>query len=145
MKAVARRPTPAAQPKAGCPRVGREYSLPESPRYLAKSRRPGEEALAVLTKLGHCPAERAFSRTNVASDTKSDPRRGVQGISVARYCRHDLLLGVLRHAIGSAPGAEHHEREGLQHQKSLQYTLADNFAVPLRQLFMMYALDKFGP
>ena len=28
--------------------------------------------------------------------------------------------------------------------KSLQYTLAMNFAVPTASLFMMYALDKFG-
>jgi putative MFS transporter len=34
--------------------------------------------------------------------------------------------------------------KGFSITKSLQYTLAMNFAVPCASLFMMYALDKFG-
>jgi putative MFS transporter len=34
--------------------------------------------------------------------------------------------------------------KGFSVTKSLQYTLAMNFAVPCASLFMMYALDKFG-
>jgi putative MFS transporter len=34
--------------------------------------------------------------------------------------------------------------KGFTVTKSLQYTLAMNFAVPCASLFMMYALDKFG-
>ena len=34
--------------------------------------------------------------------------------------------------------------KGFTITKSLQYTLAMNFAVPCASLFMMYALDKFG-
>jgi putative MFS transporter len=34
--------------------------------------------------------------------------------------------------------------KGFSITKSLQYTLAMNFAVPTASLFMMYALDKFG-
>ena len=34
--------------------------------------------------------------------------------------------------------------QGFTITKSLQYTLAMNFAVPCASLFMMYALDKFG-
>src|SRR4029079_11669581 len=34
--------------------------------------------------------------------------------------------------------------KGFSVTKSLQYTLAMNFAVPCASIFMMYALDKYG-
>jgi MFS transporter, putative metabolite:H+ symporter len=120
------------------------YSLPESPRFLATHGR-GDEALAVLTRLGiKGPTEKLT--TDVASNTKSDPfgvvfkmfpKRVIAGmICFSAFFGIAIGLGAWLPNIMNA--------KGFSITKSLQYTLAMNFAVPCASLFMMYALDKFG-
>jgi MFS transporter, putative metabolite:H+ symporter len=120
------------------------YSLPESPRFLATHGR-GDEALAVLTRLGiKRPTEKLT--TDVASNTKSDPfgvvfkmfpKRVIAGmICFSAFFGIAIGLGAWLPNIMNA--------KGFSITKSLQYTLAMNFAVPCASLFMMYALDKFG-
>jgi putative MFS transporter len=120
------------------------FSLPESPRYLATHGR-GPEALAVLTKLG-IPGPTEKLSTDVASDTKSDPFGVVfkmypQRVIAGMIC-FTAFFGI---AIGLGAWLPNIMNEkGFSITKSLQYTLAMNFAVPCASLFMMYALDKFG-
>lgn len=120
------------------------FTLPESPRYLATHGR-GKEALDVLTRLGIAGPKETLS-TDVASDTKSDPfgvvfRMFPTRVVAGMIC-FTAFFGV---AIGlgawlpNIMGAK-----GFSITKSLQYTLAMNFAVPCASIFMMYALDKFG-
>jgi putative MFS transporter len=121
------------------------FTLPESPRYLATHGR-GREALDVLGRLGISPPPISSLSTDVASDTKSDPfavvfkmfpTRGIAGM----IC-FTAFFGV---AIGLTAWLPNIMNEkGFTITKSLQYTLAMNFAVPCASLFMMYALDKFG-
>ena len=120
------------------------FALPESPRYLATHGR-GDEALAVLTKLGIAgPTEKLT--TDSASDTKSDPFGVVfkmypQRVIAGMIC-FTAFFGI---AIGLGAWLPNIMNEkGFSITKSLQYTLAMNFAVPCASLFMMYALDKFG-
>lgn len=120
------------------------FALPESPRYLATHGR-GEEALAVLTKLGIAGPTEKLS-TDSASDTKSDPFGVVfkmypQRVIAGMIC-FTAFFGI---AIGLGAWLPNIMNEkGFSITKSLQYTLAMNFAVPCASLFMMYALDKFG-
>ena len=120
------------------------FTLPESPRYLATHGR-GEEALEVLSRLGILgPKERLTS--DAASNTKSDPfalvfsmfpRRVIAGmICFTAFFGVAIGLGAWLPNIMNA--------KGFSITKSLQYTLAMNFAVPTASLFMMYALDKYG-
>lgn len=120
------------------------FSLPESPRYLATHGR-GEEALAVLTRLGIAGPKEPLTN-DVASDTKSDPF----GVVFKEYPRR-VIAGMICFtaffgiAIGLGAWLPNIMNEkGFSITKSLQYTLAMNFAVPCASLFMMYALDKFG-
>jgi MFS transporter, putative metabolite:H+ symporter len=120
------------------------YSLPESPRYLATHGR-GDEALAVLTRLGIAGPKEKLS-TDVASNTKSDPFGVVfkmyPGRVIAGMICFTAFFGI---AIGLGAWLPNIMNEkGFTITKSLQYTLAMNFAVPCASLFMMYALDKFG-
>jgi putative MFS transporter len=120
------------------------FALPESPRYLATHGR-GQEALAVLTKLGIAGPTEKLS-TDSASDTKSDPFGVVfkmypQRVIAGMIC-FTAFFGI---AIGLGAWLPNIMNEkGFSITKSLQYTLAMNFAVPCASLFMMYALDKFG-
>lgn len=120
------------------------YSLPESPRYLATHGR-GDEALAVLAKLG-LPGPTEKLSTDVASDTKSDPfgvvfKEYPSRVIAGMIC-FTAFFGI---AIGLGAWLPNIMNEkGFSITKSLQYTLAMNFAVPCASLFMMYALDKFG-
>lgn len=120
------------------------FTLPESPRYLATHGR-GKEALDVLGRLGIAGPKEPLS-TDAASDTKSDPfgvvfrmfpRRVIAGmICFTAFFGVAIGLGAwLPNMMGA---------KGFSITKSLQYTLAMNFAVPCASLFMMYALDKFG-
>ncbi|MEI8277912.1 MAG: MFS transporter, partial [Hyphomicrobiales bacterium] len=120
------------------------FALPESPRYLATHGR-GDEALSVLTKLGIAgPTEKLT--TDSASDTKSDPfgvafKMYPQRVIAGMIC-FTAFFGI---AIGLGAWLPNIMNEkGFSITKSLQYTLAMNFAVPCASLFMMYALDKFG-
>ena len=120
------------------------FALPESPRFLATHGR-GQEALAVLSKLG-IPGPKEPLTEDAASNTKSDPfgvvfrlfpRRVIAGM----IC-FTAFFGI---AIGlSAWLPNIMNAKGFSITKSLQYTLAMNFAVPCASIFMMYALDKFG-
>jgi putative MFS transporter len=120
------------------------FALPESPRFLATHGR-GQEALAVLAKLG-IPGPKETLSEDAASNTKSDPfgvvfrlfpRRVIAGM----IC-FTAFFGI---AIGlSAWLPNIMNAKGFSITKSLQYTLAMNFAVPCASIFMMYALDKFG-
>ncbi len=120
------------------------FSLPESPRYLATHGR-GKEALDVLARLGIAGPKETLA-TDAASNTKSDPfgvvfkmfpRRVVAGmICFTAFFGVAIGLGAWLPNIMNA--------KGFSITKSLQYTLAMNFAVPFASLFMMYALDKFG-
>lgn len=120
------------------------FALPESPRYLATHGR-GDEALAVLTKLGIAGPTEKLS-TDSASDTKNDPFGVVfkmypQRVIAGMIC-FTAFFGI---AIGLGAWLPNIMNEkGFSITKSLQYTLAMNFAVPCASLFMMYALDKFG-
>ncbi len=120
------------------------FTLPESPRYLATHGR-GDEALAVLTRLG-IPGPKEKLTTDAASNTKSDPFGVVFKMFpkrvVAGMICFSAFFGV---AIGLGAWLPNIMNEkGFSITKSLQYTLAMNFAVPCASLFMMYALDKFG-
>ncbi len=120
------------------------FTLPESPRYLATHGR-GDEALTVLGRLGIAgPTEQLT--TDVASNTKSDPFAVVFSKFPARVIAGMIcftaFFGV---AIGLGAWLPNMmNAKGFTITKSLQYTLAMNFAVPCASLFMMYALDKYG-
>ncbi len=120
------------------------FTLPESPRYLATHGR-GEDALAVLARLGIAGPKGQLS-TDAASNTKSDPFSVVFSMFPARVIAGMIcftaFFGV---AIGLGAWLPNiMNAKGFSITKSLQYTLAMNFAVPCASLFMMYALDKFG-
>ena len=120
------------------------FTLPESPRYLATHGR-GKEALDVLGKLGIAGPTKPLA-TDAASDTKSDPFSVVFRMFpvrvVAGMICFTAFFGV---AIGLGAWLPNiMNGKGFSITKSLQYTLAMNFAVPCASLFMMYALDKFG-
>ena len=120
------------------------FALPESPRYLATHGR-GKEALDVLGRLGIAGPTQPLS-TDAASDTKSDPFAVVfskyPGRVIAGMICFTAFFGV---AIGLGAWLPNMmTTKGFTITKSLQYTLAMNFAVPCASLFMMYALDKYG-
>ena len=120
------------------------FALPESPRYLATHGR-GDEALAVLTRLG-IEGPREKLTTDAASNTKSDPFAVVFSQFPVRVIAGMIcftaFFGV---AIGLGAWLPNiMNAKGFSITKSLQYTLAMNFAVPCASIFMMYALDKFG-
>ena len=120
------------------------FTLPESPRYLATHGR-GDEAIKVLGRLGIAGPTQPLS-TDAASNTKSDPfsvvfskfpTRVIAGmICFSAFFGIAIGLGAWLPNIMNA--------KGFSITKSLQYTLAMNFAVPCASIFMMYALDKFG-
>jgi len=121
------------------------FTLPESPRYLATHGR-GDEALKVLGRLGISTPPLSSLSTDAASNTKSDPfgvvfrmfpRRVIAGmICFTAFFGVAIGLGAWLPNIMNA--------KGFTITKSLQYTLAMNFAVPCASIFMMYALDKWG-
>jgi putative MFS transporter len=120
------------------------FALPESPRYLATHGR-GDEALAVLTRLGIAGPKEKLT-TDAASNTKSDPFAVVFSQFPVRVIAGMIcftaFFGV---AIGLGAWLPNiMNAKGFSITKSLQYTLAMNFAVPCASIFMMYALDKFG-
>jgi putative MFS transporter len=120
------------------------FTLPESPRYLATHGR-GKEALGVLGRLGIAGPKEQLS-TSAASDTKSDPFAVVFSKFPVRVIAGMIcftaFFGV---AIGLGAWLPNMmNAKGFTITKSLQYTLAMNFAVPCASLFMMYALDKYG-
>ncbi len=120
------------------------FTLPESPRYLATHGR-GQEALDVLARLGIAGPTQPLS-TDAASNTKSDPFSVVFRMFPARVIAGMIcftaFFGV---AIGLGAWLPNMMNgKGFSITKSLQYTLAMNFAVPCASLFMMYALDKYG-
>jgi MFS transporter, putative metabolite:H+ symporter len=120
------------------------FTLPESPRYLATHGR-GEEALDILGRLGIARPTQPLA-TDAASNTKSDPfgvvfsmfpKRVIAGmICFTAFFGIAIGLGAWLPNIMNA--------KGFSITKSLQYTLAMNFAVPFASLFMMYSLDKYG-
>jgi putative MFS transporter len=120
------------------------FTLPESPRYLATHGR-GKEALDVLGRLGIAGPTQPLS-TDAASDTKSDPFSVVFSKYPTRVIAGMIcftaFFGI---AIGLGAWLPNiMNGKGFSITKSLQYTLAMNFAVPCASLFMMYALDKYG-
>jgi MFS transporter, putative metabolite:H+ symporter len=120
------------------------FTLPESPRYLATHGR-GDEAIKVLGRLGIAGPTKPLS-TDAASNTKSDPFSVVFSKFpvrvVAGMICFTAFFGI---AIGFTAWLPNiMNGKGFTVTKSLQYTLAMNFAVPCASLFMMYALDKFG-
>src|SRR6202034_1015113 len=120
------------------------FTLPESPRYLATHGR-GDEALKVLGRLGIAGPTQPLS-TDAASNTKSDPFSVVFSQFPTRVIAGMIcftaFFGV---AIGLGAWLPNiMNSKGFSITKSLQYTLAMNFAVPCASLFMMYALDKYG-
>jgi MFS transporter, putative metabolite:H+ symporter len=120
------------------------FTLPESPRYLATHGR-GEEAIAVLKRLGIDGPTEPLS-TDAASDTKSDPFSVVFSQFPVRVIAGMIcftaFFGV---AIGLGAWLPNMmNAKGFSITKSLQYTLAMNFAVPCASIFMMYALDQLG-
>jgi MFS transporter, putative metabolite:H+ symporter len=120
------------------------FTLPESPRYLATHGR-GQEALAVLGRLGIAGPTEPLT-TDAASNTKSDPFGVVFRLFPTRVIAGMIcftaFFGV---AIGLGAWLPNMmNAKGFSVTKSLQYTLAMNFAVPCASIFMMYALDKYG-
>jgi putative MFS transporter len=120
------------------------FTLPESPRYLATHGR-GDEAIKVLGRLGIAGPTQPLA-TDAASNTKSDPFSVVftkfPVRVVAGMICFTAFFGI---AIGFTAWLPNiMNGKGFSITKSLQYTLAMNFAVPCASLFMMYALDKFG-
>jgi MFS transporter, putative metabolite:H+ symporter len=120
------------------------FTLPESPRYLATHGR-GKEALDVLGRLGIAGPTQPLS-SDAASDTKSDPFWLVLSTFPVRVIAGMIcftaFFGI---AIGLGAWLPNiMNGKGFSITKSLQYTLAMNFAVPCASIFMMYALDKFG-
>jgi putative MFS transporter len=99
----------------------------------------------VLTKLG-IPGPKEPLTEDAASNTKSDPfgvvfRLFPKRVIAGMIC-FTAFFGI---AIGlSAWLPNIMNAKGFSVTKSLQYTLAMNFAVPCASIFMMYALDKFG-
>jgi MFS transporter, putative metabolite:H+ symporter len=120
------------------------FTLPESPRYLATHGK-GDKALEVLARLGIAgPKEKLTS--DAASNTKSDPFGVVFSQFPVRVIAGMIcftaFFGV---AIGLGAWLPNiMNAKGFSVTKSLQYTLAMNFAVPCASIYMMYALDKFG-
>jgi putative MFS transporter len=120
------------------------FTLPESPRYLATHGR-GKEALDVLGRLGIAGPTEPLT-TDAASNTKSDPfgivfRMFPTRVIAGMIC-FTAFFGV---AIGLGAWLPNMmNAKGFSVTKSLQYTLAMNFAVPCASIFMMYALDKYG-
>src|SRR5215475_5464927 len=119
-------------------------TLPESPRDLATHGK-GQQAIDVLRRLGIAGPTQPLS-TSAASDTKSDPFAVVFRMFPARVVAGMIcftaFFGV---AIGLGTWLPNiMNTKGFTITKSLQYTLAMNFAVPCASLFMMYALDKWG-
>src|SRR5499427_6490316 len=122
------------------------FTLPESPRCLATHGR-GQDALDVLKRLDipSVPALSALS-TDAASNTRSDPfavvfRMFPRRVIAGMIC-FTAFFGV---AVGLGAWLPNIMNEkGFSITKSLQYTLAMNFAVPCASIFMMYALDKWG-
>jgi putative MFS transporter len=120
------------------------FTLPESPRYLATHGR-GDEAIKVLARLGIAGPTQPLS-TDAASNTKSDPfsvvfRMFPTRVIAGMIC-FSAFFGI---AIGLGAWLPNiMNGKGFSITKSLQYTLAMNFAVPFASLFMMYALDKYG-
>jgi putative MFS transporter len=120
------------------------FWLPESPRYLATHGR-GKEALDVLSRL-NIPGPTEPLSTDAASNTKSDPFALVFSKFPVRVIAGMIcftaFFGV---AIGLGAWLPNiMNAKGFSITKSLQYTLAMNFAVPCASIFMMYALDKWG-
>jgi putative MFS transporter len=120
------------------------FTLPESPRFLATHGR-GKEALAVLERLGIAGPTEPLT-TDAASNTKSDPFGVVFRLFPTRVIAGMIcftaFFGV---AIGLGAWLPNMmNAKGFSVTKSLQYTLAMNFAVPCASIFMMYALDKYG-
>ncbi|HEX5212897.1 MAG TPA: MFS transporter [Pseudolabrys sp.] len=121
------------------------FTLPESPRYLATHGR-GKEALDVLGRLGISTPPLNSLSTDAASNTKSDPFGVVfskfPGRVIAGMICFTAFFGV---AIGLGAWLPNiMNAKGFSITKSLQYTLAMNFAVPCASVFMMYALDNWG-
>jgi MFS transporter, putative metabolite:H+ symporter len=120
------------------------FTLPESPRYLATHGR-GDEALNVLGRLGIAGPTEPLTK-DAASNTKSDPfgvvfRLFPKRVIAGMIC-FTAFFGV---AIGLGAWLPNMmNAKGFSVTKSLQYTLAMNFAVPCASIFMMYALDKYG-
>src|SRR5579884_616421 len=120
------------------------FALPESPRYLATHGR-GTEALNVLERL-RLPRPTEELTSSPASDSKSDPfsvvfRQFPVRVIAGMIC-FTAFFGV---AIGLGAWLPNMmNAKGFTITKSLQYTLAMNFAVPCASIFMMYALDKWG-
>lgn len=120
------------------------FTLPESPRYLA-THGYADKALDVLSRLGIAGPKEKLT-TSAASNTKSDPfavvfsqfpTRVIAGmICFTAFFGVAIGLGAWLPNIMNA--------KGFSITKSLQYTLAMNFAVPCASVFMMYALDQWG-
>ncbi len=120
------------------------FTLPESPRYLATHGR-GKEALEVLAKLNIAGPKETLT-TDAASDTKSDPFAVVfkmfpKRVIAGMIC-FSAFFGVAIGLGGWLPSIM--VAKGFTITKSLQYTLAMNFAVPCASICMMYTLDKYG-
>jgi MFS transporter, putative metabolite:H+ symporter len=120
------------------------FTLPESPRYLATHGR-GDEAIKVLGRLGIAGPTQPLT-TDAASNTKSDPFTIVFAKFPVRVIAGMIcftaFFGI---AIGLGAWLPNiMNGKGFSITKSLQYTLAMNFAVPCASLCMMYALDKYG-
>jgi MFS transporter, putative metabolite:H+ symporter len=120
------------------------FTLPESPRYLATHGR-GDEAIKVLGRLG-IPGPTQPLSAGATSNIKSDPFSVVFSkfptrVIAGMIC-FSAFFGI---AIGLGAWLPNiMNGKGFSITKSLQYTLAMNFAVPCASLCMMYALDKYG-
>ena len=121
------------------------FALPESPRYLSTHGK-GQQALDVLNRLGISTPPLNTLSTDAASNTKSDPFGVVFSKFPVRVIAGMIcftaFFGV---AIGLGAWLPNiMNAKGFSVTKSLQYTLAMNFAVPCASIFMMYALDNWG-